>query len=82
MVVNVHGGPGGNSLIRIPLFFWSVGWAVLVTNPRGSTGYGVEFEAANKDDMGNGDYLDIMTGVDEVLRTSPVDSERMALSDR
>jgi dienelactone hydrolase len=29
--------------------------------------------------MGNGDYLDIMTGVDEVLRTSPVDSERMAL---
>jgi dipeptidyl aminopeptidase/acylaminoacyl peptidase len=50
-----------------------------VTNPRGSTGYGVEFEAANKDDMGNGNYLDIMIGIDDVLRTSPVDPERMAL---
>jgi dipeptidyl aminopeptidase/acylaminoacyl peptidase len=55
------------------------GWAVFVTNPRGSTGYGIEFEAANKDDMGNGDYLDIMSGIDEVLRTSPVDPDRMAL---
>jgi dipeptidyl aminopeptidase/acylaminoacyl peptidase len=55
------------------------GWAVLVTNPGGSTGYGVEFEAANKDDMSNGDYLDIMAGVDEVLHTSPVDPDRMAL---
>jgi dipeptidyl aminopeptidase/acylaminoacyl peptidase len=82
LVVNVHGGPTGqftDTYSPLTNLLVGQGWAVLVTNPRGSTGYGVEFEAANKDDMGNGDYLDIMSGVDEVLRTSRVDAERMAL---
>lgn len=82
LVVNVHGGPTGqftDTYSPLTNLLVGQGWAVLITNPRGSTGYGVEFEAANKDDMGNGDYLDIMAGVDEVLRTSPVDAERMAL---
>src|SRR6185369_3728771 len=39
------------------------GWAVFHPNPRGSTGYGVAFAAANKNDLGGGDYRDIMTGV-------------------
>jgi len=82
LIVDVHGGPTGqfvdgytplNSLLA------GQGWAVLVANPRGSTGYGVAFEAANKDDMGNGDYLDIMGGVDEAIRTAPIDADRMAL---
>jgi dipeptidyl aminopeptidase/acylaminoacyl peptidase len=82
LVVNVHGGPRGqftDSYSPLTNLLVGKGWAVFVTNPRGSTGYGVEFEAANKDDMGNGDYLDIMSGIDEVLRTSPVDPDRMAL---
>jgi dipeptidyl aminopeptidase/acylaminoacyl peptidase len=82
LVVNVHGGPRGqftDSYSPLTNLLVGQGWAVLVTNPRGSTGYGVEFEAANKNDMGNGDYLDIMAGVDEVLRTSPIDPDRMAL---
>ena len=38
------------------------GWAVFRPNPRGSTGYGAAFAAANKNDLGGGDYRDIMTG--------------------
>jgi dipeptidyl aminopeptidase/acylaminoacyl peptidase len=82
LVVNVHGGPRGqftDSYSPLTNLLVGKGWAVLVANPRGSTAYGVEFEAANKNDMGNGDYLDIMAGVDEVLRTSPIDPDRMAL---
>ncbi len=82
VVVNVHGGPRGqftDSYSPLTNLLVGKGWAVFVTNPRGSTGYGVEFEAANKDDMGNGDYLDIMAGIDEVLRTSPLDPDRLAL---
>ena len=82
LVVNVHGGPRGqftDTYSPLTNLLVGKGWAVLITNPRGSTGYGVEFEAANKDDMGNGDYLDIMAGVDEVVRTSSVDPDRMAL---
>ena len=82
LIVNVHGGPTGqftDTYSPLTNLLVGQGWAVFVTNPRGSTGYGVKFEAANKDDMGNGDYLDIMAGVDEVLHTHPVDEERMAL---
>src|SRR6202020_1531102 len=63
LVVNVHGGPRGqftDSYSPLTNLLIGQGWAVLITNPRGSTGYGVAFEAANKDDMGNGDYLDTM----------------------
>ena len=82
LVVNVHGGPTGqfvDTYSPLTNLLLGQGWAVLITNPRGSTGYGIPFEAANKDDMGNGDYLDIMAGIDEVLRTQPVDPNRMAL---
>jgi dipeptidyl aminopeptidase/acylaminoacyl peptidase len=82
LVVNVHGGPTGqfvDTYSPLTNLLLGQGWAVLVTNPRGSTGYGVPFESANKDDMGNGDYLDIMAGIDEVLHTEPIDPDRMAL---
>jgi dipeptidyl aminopeptidase/acylaminoacyl peptidase len=82
LIVDVHGGPTGqfvDTYTPLNSLLVGQGWAVLVTNPRGSTGYGVAFEAANKDDMGNGDYLDIMAGVDEAIRTEPIDASRMAL---
>ncbi len=82
LVVNVHGGPRGqftDTYSPLTNLLLGQGWAVLITNPRGSTGYGVAFEAANKDDMGNGDYLDIMMGVDEAIRTAPIDADKMAL---
>src|SRR6201992_545554 len=81
LVVNVHGGPRGqftDAYSPLTNLLLGQGWAVLVTNPRGSTGYGAAFEAANKDDMGNGDYLDIMAGVDEVIRTAPIDAAKKA----
>jgi dipeptidyl aminopeptidase/acylaminoacyl peptidase len=82
MVVNVHGGPRGqftDAYSPLTNLLLGQGWAVLVTNPRGSTGYGKAFEAANKNDMGNGDYLDIMMGVDEAIKNFPIDSTKMAL---
>ena len=82
LVVNVHGGPTGqffDTYSPLTNLLVGQGWAVLITNPRGSTGYGIPFEAANKDDMGNGDYLDIMAGVDQVLHTEPIDGDKLAL---
>jgi dipeptidyl aminopeptidase/acylaminoacyl peptidase len=82
MVVNVHGGPRGqftDAYSPLTSLLLGQGWAVLVTNPRGSTGYGASFEAANKNDMGNGDYLDIMMGVDEAIRSAPIDGDKLAL---
>ena len=82
LIVEVHGGPlGAYADAYEPWvdFLLGHGWAVLRTNPRGSSGYGAAFAAANKNDLGGGDYRDIMAGVDEVLKTEPIDNSRMAL---
>jgi dipeptidyl aminopeptidase/acylaminoacyl peptidase len=82
LIVEVHGGPlGAYADAHAPWidFLLGHGWAVLRTNPRGSSGYGAAFAAANKNDLGGGDYRDIMAGVHTVLKTEPIDSNRMAL---
>jgi dipeptidyl aminopeptidase/acylaminoacyl peptidase len=82
LVVEVHGGPLGaytDSYTAFTDYLLGQGWAVLRANPRGSTGRGAEFAAANKNDLGGADYRDIMAGVDALLKTEPVDADKMAL---
>ena len=82
LIVNVHGGPtGAFSQAFSPFVQWELaqGWAVLEPNPRGSTGYGWQFAAANKNDLGGRDYEDVMTGLDWALAQQPVDSTRLGL---
>ncbi len=82
LIVQVHGGPLGayqDDYEPFVNFLVGHGWAVLRTNPRGSTNYGAAFAAANKNDLGGGDYRDIMAGVDFVLKTEPIDPARLAL---
>jgi dipeptidyl aminopeptidase/acylaminoacyl peptidase len=82
LIVDVHGGPTGafeDNWNALTEFLLGQGWAVLRTNPRGSTGYGAAFAAANKNDMGGGDYRDIMIGVDTVLAKYPIDASKLAL---
>ena len=82
LIVDVHGGPHGAWEDRndtFAAFLVGHGWAVLRPNPRGSSNYGVKFAAANKNDLGGGDYQDIMAGVDAVLQKYPLDPNRMAL---
>jgi dipeptidyl aminopeptidase/acylaminoacyl peptidase len=50
-----------------------------VANPRGSYGKGEGFTAANVRDFGGGDFRDIMAGVDHVLKTQPVDENRLGI---
>ena len=82
LVVDVHGGPFGaweDRYDAYAAFLVGHGWAVLRPNPRGSSNYGVVFGAANKNDLGGGDYRDVMAGVDAVLAQYPIDPDRMAL---
>jgi len=82
LIVDVHGGPFGAWEDRsdpFADFLIGHGWAVLRPNPRGSSNYGVKFAAANKNDLGGGDYQDVMTGLDYVLAHYPIDSTRLAL---
>lgn len=82
LVVNVHGGPAGrfaDGYSNLVQMLVAEGWAVLQPNPRGSTGYGAKFMAANRNDLGGGDFRDIMAGVDAVVEKYPIDAQRMAL---
>jgi dipeptidyl aminopeptidase/acylaminoacyl peptidase len=82
LVVDVHGGPSGVWQDRYEEwigFLIGHGWGVFRPNLRGSSAYGVKFEAANKNDLGGGDYRDLMTGVDAVLKQYPLDPDKLAL---
>jgi dipeptidyl aminopeptidase/acylaminoacyl peptidase len=82
LIVDVHGGPHGawgDGNDPLAAFMVGHGWAILRPNPRGSSNYSVKFSAANKNDLGGGDYRDVMAGVDFVLSKYPLDANRMAL---
>ncbi len=85
LLVEAHGGPTGATSAGFkanwgsPGQVWAgQGWAVLYPNPRGSTNYGEKFTRANIMDWGGGDYRDIMTGVDDVIKRGIADSSKMA----
>lgn len=86
-ILNIHGGPagvfqqafiGGRGAYPLAAFA-SRGYAILRPNPRGSSGYGIEFRRANIKDWGVGDYQDLMAGVDRVIEMGVADPERMGV---
>jgi dipeptidyl aminopeptidase/acylaminoacyl peptidase len=85
MVVSVHGGPASAKKPSWPGAFdmsllSSQGYFVLFPNPRGSFGAGEAFAKANVKDFGQGDLRDILLGVDGVIRTLPVDPNRLGIA--
>ncbi len=83
LAVFVHGGPASahRNAWPSPLLGALVarGYFVFLPNPRGSFGQGETFTAGNVKDFGGGDLRDILAGLDEVLRTRPVDPKRVGL---
>jgi dipeptidyl aminopeptidase/acylaminoacyl peptidase len=85
LVVSVHGGPASSKTPAWPglnldlTLLSNEGYFVLFPNPRGSYGQGEKFTMANVKDFGGGDLRDILAGVDEVLRTAPVDAARVGI---
>ncbi len=84
LVVYVHGGPTGTWTWQFPYSTWTLlaqeGYALLLPNPRGSSGRGQEFARANLGDMGGGDLQDILAGVDALVRDGVVDDARVAIT--
>lgn len=86
LVVYVHGGPSyqwGN-WFHGTWHDWAHnlaarGFAVLLPNPRGSTGRGEEFTSSNVADLGGMDFVDIMTGVDHVIEMGVADPDRLGI---
>lgn len=86
LIVEIHGGP---TWYWADQFFatwheWGHylagrGFAVLYPNPRGSTGRGSEFVNALFNEVGRGEYRDIMAGVDAMIERGIADPDRLGI---
>ena len=82
-ILEIHGGP-------MAMYSWSFffefqllashGYAVVFTNPRGSTGYGRAFSAAVNNDWGGKDFEDIIAGLDAAVAAGWVDPDRLGVA--
>jgi dipeptidyl aminopeptidase/acylaminoacyl peptidase len=86
LIVEVHGGPAwlwsdrfmGDWHDWVQLLA-ARGFALLLPNPRGSTGRGAAFTDMEVNDMGGMELIDIVTGVDHVVSMGFVDPERVGI---
>ena len=75
----LHGGPasqfnfGYNDTAQL---FAANGYAVIMPNPRGSTGYGSEFAHGTVAAWGENDFDDVMAAIDYGIKIGVVDSQR------
>ncbi|MCU1284818.1 MAG: family peptidase [Acidobacteriales bacterium] len=82
-VVYPHGGPTGqtrDAFASTPLALASRGYIVIAPNVRGSTGYGMEFQKANHQDLGGGDLQDEVYAVKWLQQTGYVDSKKIGIA--
>jgi dipeptidyl aminopeptidase/acylaminoacyl peptidase len=81
-IVLPHGGPTGQMVD-----YWNTdvaalasrGYICIAPNPRGSTGYGLDFQKANFQDLGGGDLKDEIAGVDFLKATGFVDPKKVGI---
>jgi len=84
-IIEMHGGPYsryGNAWSgRYP---WHVladnGFAVFIANPRGGTGYGIEFRRGVYRNFGTDDFRDLMVAVDALVDRGTADPERLGFT--
>ena len=83
LIVNIHGGPHGQ---QGPAFnvknqvYASRGWATLMVNYRGSTGYSQAFADAVFADQNGNEGQDVLYGVNAALRRFPwIDRDRLGV---
>jgi dipeptidyl aminopeptidase/acylaminoacyl peptidase len=81
-VVWIHGGPNAqsdNSFNRGIQYLVNQGYFVIAPNYRGSSGYGKEFDNANRFDMGGGDLEDVISAAEWIKKTGFIDPKKVAV---
>jgi dipeptidyl aminopeptidase/acylaminoacyl peptidase len=83
MIVAIHGGPHGQqgpAFNQKAQIYAALGWATLMVNYRGSTGYGQKLADAIFRDQNGGEAKDVLEGVDAALkRYAWIDGGRLGI---
>ena len=80
LILEIHGGPFAAYGPRFSTdyqLYAAAGYAVLYTNPRGSTGYGLEFANLIHHKYPGQDYDDLMSAVDAAIGEGYVDADNL-----
>lgn len=83
LVVVVHGGPTSSSVesfIDLSTVLMGQGFSVFLPNYRGSTGRGRKYAELNRGDMGGMDFVDIMTGIDHLIKTEKINGDKIYIT--
>lgn len=83
LLLAIHGGPHSayGQDFSLQFQYWAAnGFAVLYTNPRGSTEYGEKFLWGTWNQWGGVDYEDVMAGVDHAIARYPIDPKRLGVT--
>ena len=81
-ILRIHGGPVSQYSTAFNLewqMFAAQGYAVVGSNPRGSSGYGRDFSYALWADWGNKDFDDVMAAVDHAVSLGVADPDRLGV---
>ena len=83
VVTEIHGGPhtlyGWAPMLEFQLLAAS-GIGVYFSNPRGSEGYGRDFNEGNRRDWGPGPMRDVIAGIDSLVADGLADPERLGVT--
>jgi dipeptidyl aminopeptidase/acylaminoacyl peptidase len=86
LIVQVHGGPtwAWPNMFYASWHDWAQmlagrGYAVLMPNPRGSTGRGVGYNNQIFNDVGGGELRDMLSGVDALIARGIADPDRLGI---
>jgi dipeptidyl aminopeptidase/acylaminoacyl peptidase len=83
LVTEIHGGPhtlyGWSPVLEFQVLA-GTGIGVFYSNPRGSEGYGLEFNEANRRDWGPGPMRDVIAGIDALVADGLADPERLGVT--
>jgi dipeptidyl aminopeptidase/acylaminoacyl peptidase len=80
LILEIHGGPNsayGPSFATDVQLYAAAGYAVLWTNPRGSTSYGAEFANLIDKNYPSADYDDLIAAVDAAIADGTVDPDNL-----
>lgn len=86
LLLEIHGGPsamwgpGEESMWHEYQYFCSKGYGVVYSNPRGSSGYGLDFLRGNINDWGKGPASDVLTALDKTVDIGWADPSKLLIT--
>jgi dipeptidyl aminopeptidase/acylaminoacyl peptidase len=86
LLLNMHGGPtamwgpGEASMWHEFQYMASQGYGIVYANPRGSGGYGINFQRANIKDWGTGPTEDVLAAATDAAKETWVDTSRQVIT--